>query len=348
MTDSESPAAAKTAPPVAPSLPARGVGALSLTSGLAAGLLKLADANDQLVAIKDAGSWRYVYVNQPMASFIGKSMDEVVGRTDLELLGVEKSSPLRAADMAAAVQRTATRSEHRFEIAGQRRDFTAVRIQLAGEDDVEPKYQLGVWTETTTARLQDQQLRAAHDQIEAEQRMQVELRRQLRDQALRDETTGLYHHGHFQDQLRREVDLSTREHREFSLVSIALDPPDERLRAAGPEGRQRILEALGRLLHGNTRAMDASCRLDEEHFSVLLSGVGLATAHARMDGLRRQCAAQVVVQDGREIGFTVSMGVASFPHTSMSQDDLIDAADKALVQALARGNYVSLASITLE
>ena len=120
------------------------------------------------------------------------------------------------------------------------------------------------------------------------------------------------------------------------------------MQAAGDKGRRLVLEALGRLLRHNTRAMDASCRLDEEHFVVLLSGVGLATAHARMDGLRRQCAGQVVVDEGRELGFTISMGISSFPHTSMDQDELVFAADKALILALAKGNYVSLASIALE
>ena len=83
--------------------------------------------------------------------------------------------------------------------------------------------------------------------------------------------------------------------------------------------------------------------------SVLLSGVGLATAHSRMEGLRRQCATQIVVQDGQELGFTVSMGVASFPHTARSQDDLLAACDAALAEAQRRGgNVVTLASIRFE
>ena len=151
---------------------------------------------------------------------------------------------------------------------------------------------------------------------------------------------------HFEDQLRREVDLSSREHREFSLVSIELDPPSEEVKAMGAEAHARILEALGRLLRGNTRAMDASCRLDNSRFAVLLSGVGLATAHSRMEGLRRQCATQIVVLQGRNIGFTVSMGVASFPHTAHTQDDLVGAAETALAEARKRGgNHVTLASI---
>jgi diguanylate cyclase (GGDEF)-like protein len=95
--------------------------------------------------------------------------------------------------------------------------------------------------------------------------------------------------------------------------------------------------------------MDASCRLEEDLFAVLLSGVGLATAHARMEGLRRQCATQIVMLNGRDLGFTVSMGVASFPHTAHTQEELLQAADAALAEARRRGgNHVTLASIRFE
>jgi diguanylate cyclase (GGDEF)-like protein len=117
----------------------------------------------------------------------------------------------------------------------------------------------------------------------------------------------------------------------------------------GPAAQGRILEALGRLLRGNTRAMDASCRLDERLFGVLLSGVGLATAHARMEGLRRQCVSQIVVLNGQDLSFSVSMGVASFPHTAASQQDLLSACEGALAEARRRGgNHLTLASIRFE
>jgi diguanylate cyclase (GGDEF)-like protein len=110
-----------------------------------------------------------------------------------------------------------------------------------------------------------------------------------------------------------------------------------------------VHEAIGRLLRGNTRAMDASCRYDDQRFAVLLSGVGLATAHSRMEGLRRQCATQIVAFEGREIGFTVSMGVASFPHTAQTQEQLSAACEAALADARARGgNRVALATIRFD
>ena len=106
---------------------------------------------------------------------------------------------------------------------------------------------------------------------------------------------------------------------------------------------------MGRLLRGNTRAMDASCRLDDDRFAVLLSGVGLATAHSRMEGLRRQCATQIVMLDGQELNFSVAMGVASFPHTAQSADALLAACTAALAEAQRRGgNVVALAAIRFD
>jgi GGDEF domain-containing protein len=68
-----------------------------------------------------------------------------------------------------------------------------------------------------------------------------------------------------------------------------------------------------------------------------------------MEGLRRQCATHIVAHEGRDLGFTVSMGVASFPHTASSADALMSASLAALEDAKKRGgNQVALAAIRFE
>jgi diguanylate cyclase (GGDEF)-like protein len=206
-----------------------------------------------------------------------------------------------------------------------------------------------VWRETTATRQRDAQLALVLKQLEQLQVASEAARLEGPDPLPRDVADGLFQNSQFDDQLRREVDLSSREHREFSLVSISIDAPVGVALALGAPARARVVEAMGRLVRGNTRAMDASCRLSEHRFAVLLSGVGLATAHSRMEGLRRQCATQIVVLDGQDYGFTVSMGVASFPHTARTQGDLVQASDAALAAAQARGgNHVALASIRFD
>jgi diguanylate cyclase (GGDEF)-like protein len=334
-------------------VPARVDNARALTASLglapqALGALvfTLADRLDAPLAVKEAATGRYVYANSRMDALVGRTAD---GLSDEDWLDPAQAATLRTADQSAMVQTLPQVSEHRIERKGGRREYSVTRQALASQDGSGPRYLCCLWLDQTTQRQHETQLQIALQQLEQQQQASEAFRREMQDQGLRDTVTGLYQRAHFDDQLRREVDLSSREHREFALVSVALDPLNDEVKALGPEARQRVLEALGRLLRSNTRAMDASCRLEEDLFAVLLSGVGLATAHARMEGLRRQCATQIVMLNGRDLGFTVSMGVASFPHTAHTQEELLQAADAALAEARRRGgNHVTLASIRFE
>ncbi len=301
-----------------------------------------------MLSIKDAATGRYEYVNAAMARFLGRAADDIRGHSDAELVDPALATAWRASEQTALAQAQPLSIEHRFEWAGARHDYMVLRLAMQA-DTQGPRWICSVWTDQTPQRQKDAQLRAALEQLEQQQRANEKLRLELSDQGLRDGATGLYTRPHFEDQLRREVDLSTREHREFAMVLIDIDPFSDKVRELGAPAQARIFEAMGRLLRGNTRAMDASCRLDERLFGVLLSGVGLATAHSRMEGLRRQCATQIVVLDGQELGFSVSMGVASFPHTAASQQELLAACEGALAEARRRGgNHLTLASIRFE
>lgn len=301
----------------------------------------LASEQGAAVTVKELSGGRYLLADGAVDRIFGRPAVEIVGRHDAELFDGGIAAMLRAAEQATLARAAPLWSEHRFDATARLREFDVLRA-------CDGQYLGAVWIDRAGARQREQQLRSALEQLEQQQRANAELRREIADQALRDPASGLYSWAHFQEQLRREVDLSTREHREFALVLIELDPPGDAVRAAGPAGHAQLLEAVGRLLRSGTRAMDTSCRVDDGRFAVLLSGVGLATAHSRMEGLRRRCAAQIVVLDGQELGFTVSMGVASFPHTAQTLESLMKASDNALSEARRRGgNLLTLASIPL-
>jgi len=324
----------------------------ALRCGDAAAVAVLQEVLDKLelgVAVKDVATGRYTDASPRMAVLFGSTAARMVGAGDADLLDTNQIAALRTADQVALGQPLGTVGDQRIEIGGARRDFSVIRVPVPIEGGGAPRTLLSVWQDVTATRQREAQLQQALAQLEQHQAAAEVLRRESQDAAVRDAATGLYQRTQFEDQLRREVDLSLREHREFALVSIAVDPLGGAALAGGPAAHLRVLEALGRLLRSNTRAMDASCRLGDDRFAVLLSGVGLATAHSRMEGLRRQCATQIVVLEGQDLGFTVSMGVASFPHTAHTQEALMQAADSALGEAQRRGgNHVTLASIRFE
>jgi len=298
---------------------------------------------------KDAAG-RYVWINAAAESVFEREAAQIVGRTDAELFATAIAATLKMQDQGLSVGAKAqSLAELAIDRSGQKREFQTLRVR------VEPStsggaVMMGVWFETTGARRSESQLRAALDQLEEQQRAYETLRNEVEGRGPQREGSRLYPAEQFDDHLRREIDLSMREHREFALVLVALDPVPAGTPSHEPnQGRERVIEALGRLLRSNTRAMDAPCRLGPERFAVLLSGVGLATAHARMEGFRRQCATQLVALGGEALRFTVSMGVASFPHTAQTQSGLVKSAEDALSEAHRRGgNHVALASIPFD
>lgn len=305
-------------------------------------------ALDQLglaVLVKDLSSSRYDAANDAAARLLGLEGRTLVGASDAELFDAAQAVALRAADLQAQAVPQGVRAEHRLELSGGRHEFLTFRQAVTLEGHASPKM-LSVWQDVTDARRRETQLQTALAQLEQQQKANDSLRRDVEDNQVRDAVSGLYHRAHFEEQLRREADLSSREQREFALVSVSIDNLDEIRRVHGVEGCERVVEALGRLLRANTRAMDSPCRLGGDRFVVLLSGIGLAIAHSRMEQLRRQCAQHIVPYNGQQIPFTVSMGVASFPHTAGGIDELMRSADRAMALAKEKGgNVLALASI---
>lgn len=312
---------------------------------LVGGLLNLLQTEGGLLALKDADSGCYLWANGPCLAWLGGDARQVLGATDLDLLPQSEANALQAADARAlAVGQATVVEDHCFERAGVRTDFHVVRHVIAPPDG--PRQLLSLWRDVTPSRRDAGRLQAALDQIERQQ-LAVETLRRQHAQGL-DRPSELFRRAHFEEHLRREAALSQREHREFALVLLALDRVESMRQTLGEPAVQAVTQSMGHLMRTNTRAMDVLSQLGDGRFAILLSGVGLATGHARMEHLRRACATEVVVVGGQGFNFEVSIGVASFPHTAATLADLSQAALRALADARLRGgNRVALASIRL-
>lgn len=296
------------------------------------------------VLIKNLSSGRYEFASQSARSLWPGARDPL-GANDAELFDAVQAVALRAADQQAVALDNGFATEHRLERHGERRDYSVWR-QALRDDGGRAVRVLSCWQDLTEQRKREHQLQAALQQLEEQQRANESLRREMQDNQVRDNVSGLYHRAHFEEQLRREADLSSREQREFAIVAVLVDGMDDIRQTYGADSCERVIEALGRLLRANTRAMDSPCRLGGDRFVVLLSGVGLATAHARMEQLRKQCSQHIVAYNGQQIPFTVSMGVASFPHTAGSVEELMRSAERAMGLSREKGgNSLTLASI---
>jgi diguanylate cyclase (GGDEF)-like protein len=304
-------------------------------------LLGVLEPLKAMVSIKALATGRYLCANDDFNRLFASEGGSSLGHSDSELLRAEDVASLRRVEQLVVSQSQTITCEHKLEFSGQRRVFKVTRTLLGNE------FLLSVWHEYTQERQQVLDLQRALQQIEQQQKALLAIQREQQQGRGRSDEVGQEWRAQLEVQLRREIDQSTREHREFALAIIALDPLPAELELSKEPAQELALEILGRILRDNTRAMDSVCRLGELRFAVLLSGVGLATAHARMEQLRRHGAAQFIVLDGRDLGLSLSIGVGSFPHTTSSQDDLLSACDAAAQQAQSRGGQqVVLAAIS--
>lgn len=295
------------------------------------------------MAIKEADSGVYVFVNGPMADLFGRPVAEVIGCTDAQLLSAPRASALRAADHTAVAHHPQpSRAAHRFELRGCRRHFDALRVLM--EDPREPGRRLlaSIWTDQAEADRLVETLAAQRLQIEQEQRLLERLRLEAQGQ----DAAAPPVHAIFAAYLRREFDLSSRERREFVLMLVELDDPPDGEPPRSAAEIEALQAAVDRLILANTRAMDSTCRLLEARSAVLLSGAGLATAYSRAEALRQQCLRHEVAFEGRSLGMSVSIGLAAYPHTVAERDELLGCSLQALRRARGRGpGQIALAAV---
>jgi diguanylate cyclase (GGDEF)-like protein len=310
-------------------------------------LLALLDVAGVMVSLKSVGAGdgdvtpRYRWANPAWLGLLGLDAGDVIGRDDLAVLPAADAAAVLAADRRALEAGAVALDQHRFERAGQRMDIQTWRCELPGAGG--ERQILSVWRLDPKAALETR-LDQALQQIE---RQQQQLDR-LREDTDGDRPDPMFRRDHFEATLQREAALSQREGREFALVLLAVDRLPEIRERLGEAAVSRLGQTLQGLMRANTRAMDALSQLGPERFAILFSGIGLATAHARVEQLRRACAAEVLVQDGQSYGFEISAGVASFPHSAKRLDELSAAAIRALNEARHRGgNRVLPASISL-
>jgi diguanylate cyclase (GGDEF)-like protein len=105
----------------------------------------------------------------------------------------------------------------------------------------------------------------------------------------------------------------------------------------GHQVGDRFLIALAELLKTHTRGSDIACRYGGEEFLLVLPETTVKSALKRAEQLRLECADIRIPHDGRELSFTISMGVAVHPIHAQTAEELLIKADKALYNSKHRG-----------
>lgn len=170
-------------------------------------------------------------------------------------------------------------------------------------------------------------------QLEEIRRLEVE----LREQASRDELTGLYNRRFLESALAHEWSRASRNTTPVAIMVIDVDHFKRINDTHGHDGGDAVLVALAKHFMETLRAHDVVCRYGGEEFLVVLPEMGLQAARNRAEQLRLSWESRFVEHAGLRIHSTLSIGIAVFPQNGSNAEQLVKAADRALYQAKALG-----------
>jgi len=249
-----------------------------------------------------------------------------------ELIGVAASELFSEAMSAQDGRET----ELVVELVGSRAEFQVRAFPL-----LDPRrHELGtvlVARDVTEANNQSRRLAAAHDQMVRQLQTIESLRADLAELASRDPLTGLHNRRHMVDTFAALVQAA--EETGGPLVAVLFDV--DRFKSIndryGHLTGDAVLVALADRMRASAPADALVARWGGEEFFVALPGADAEAGFAFADDLRRVCAETPIRVAGRTIHCALSGGLASYPVSGATMNDLFHAADVALYEAKRAG-----------
>ncbi|MHB0914743.1 MAG: GGDEF domain-containing protein [Thermoleophilia bacterium] len=176
-----------------------------------------------------------------------------------------------------------------------------------------------------------------------QRRQRIAHRRTLRS-SLTDSLTGLFNYGYLVEALDRELHRVDRYGGMVTLIMIDVDHFKSFNDLYGHQAGNEALKALGAVLKREKRASDIVARFGGEEFAMLIPSdeeSGLETAERIRQAIAR---IQVPVGRNQAASITVSAGVANYPNSASSKEELLARADQLLYASKRNGrDQVSVA-----
>ncbi len=167
------------------------------------------------------------------------------------------------------------------------------------------------------------------------ERKQVE--KKLERLAAVDDLTGLWNRRYFIHALENEIERVKRYGQCFTILTMDIDHfklvNDTHGHAAG----DAVLQHMAAILKDGLRQTDMPGRVGGEEFSILLPNTGLEDAASLAERLRMTIEKTPAVYADKALYVTVSIGLADYHRDSVSLDELVLQADKALYKAKESG-----------
>ena len=159
----------------------------------------------------------------------------------------------------------------------------------------------------------------------------------LYKQATRDPMTGCANRGHFLEVATQEIERARRFSEPLSVLLLDIDHFKSINDTYGHDVGDQAIILMARTCSDFVRKIDTVGRLGGEEFAILLPRANKEPAYEMAQRLRQKISEQHILLPQRDLGFTVSIGVASMRPYTRDFAELLRNADTALYKAKRMG-----------
>ena len=232
-----------------------------------------------------------VDVNPAFVAMIGRSADDLYGRSMLDLVHPDN----RPAAIEAFAELIERREMMRHETRLVRRDGSVVPVQVTsswvdGTPEGDPPHVVAIVEDITDRKA----LEAA-----------------LVHRSLHDPLTGLPNRILFSDRLHHALERGRRERTPTSLLGIDLDGFKQINDQYGHPVGDEVLVAVAERLTSVLRASDTAARVGGDEFSIVCENSGRTEAEALATRLRDEVSEPLHLTSGLTLPLTVSIGIGT-------------------------------------
>ncbi|MCP4703457.1 MAG: GGDEF domain-containing protein, partial [candidate division Zixibacteria bacterium] len=148
---------------------------------------------------------------------------------------------------------------------------------------------------------------------------------------------------YFKKRLTEELQRAARYGRSLTLLILDVDDLKIVNDNYGHPAGDKLLRSLANIVSDSVRSIDLISRYGGDEFCLIMSETSRNRARLSMDRIRSRIASSPLHLEGEAdaIPYSVSIGGAVYPVDAESIEDLIKAADTALLKAKADGRNCS-------
>jgi diguanylate cyclase (GGDEF)-like protein/PAS domain S-box-containing protein len=285
------------------------------------------------IYIKDKDR-RFKYINKLTEELFQKKSDEIVGMTNIELLGPEQGEEFDQTDRQVFEVGEKVTCLETFSTPDEIYYYWSVKIPLQNEQG-EIDHYIGISTDITDQKNLEHQVRQSHHELEVRLEEINKLKDELQNQATHDALTGLFNRRYLEEHI--PLIFADPNRAPTSLLMVDIDNFKAINDNHGHGVGDKALAYLADTLRTECRSNDLICRYGGDEFLVVLPNTPQSSALKKAEWIRKSFQLNLTNVLPELQKNSISIGISTSPDNADNFEKLYHSSDKALYEAKKKG-----------